>query len=98
MSTMPARAATSPHHVAGAAAPAFGSEPRQPLDRRRILQTALELVDSEGLPALSMRKLGVALGVEAMAIYYHVPNKAALLEGIAELVLEQLTVPMVEDG
>lgn len=45
-----------------------------------------------------MRKLGAALGVEAMAIYYHVPNKAALLEGIAELVLDQLEVPVVEEG
>jgi len=46
------------------------SERRQVLDRRRILQAALELVDEQGLEALSMRKLGAALGVEAMAIHY----------------------------
>jgi len=46
------------------------SERRQVLDRRRILQAALELVDEQGLEALSMRQLGAALGAEAMAIHY----------------------------
>jgi AcrR family transcriptional regulator len=66
---------------------------RAALDRARILEAGLELVDAHGLAALSMRKLGAALGVEAMALYYHVPNKAALIEGIAELVLGQLELP-----
>src|SRR5262245_35197919 len=70
------------------------SERRQALDRRRILQAALELVDEQGLEALSMRKLGAALGVEAMALYYYVPNKAALVQAVAELVLDQLEVPV----
>src|ERR1051326_703221 len=69
------------------------SERRQTLDRRRILHAALELIDAEGLEALSMRKLGAALGVEAMALYYYVPNKAARLQAVAELVLEQLPIP-----
>jgi AcrR family transcriptional regulator len=73
--------------------PTADAPPRAPLDRQRILNAALELVDRDGLEALSMRKLGAALGVEAMALYYHVPNKAALLEGLAELVLAQLPVP-----
>jgi AcrR family transcriptional regulator len=69
------------------------SRPRPSLDRQRILEAALALIDAHGLEALSMRKLGAALGVEAMALYYHVPNKAALLDGLAELVLDQLEMP-----
>lgn len=66
---------------------------RQPLSRRRILQTALELVDREGLEALSMRRLGAELGVEAMSLYNHVSDKQALLDGIAELLLEEVVIP-----
>jgi AcrR family transcriptional regulator len=63
------------------------------LDRRAILEAALGLVDAAGLEALSMRKLGALLGVEAMTLYYYIPGKAALLQGIAEVVLDQLEVP-----
>jgi AcrR family transcriptional regulator len=63
------------------------------LDRRVILHAALRLVDAEGLEALSMRKLGALLGVEAMSLYYYVPGKAALLQGLAEVVLERLELP-----
>jgi AcrR family transcriptional regulator len=54
---------------------------RQPLSRRRMLEAAVRFVDREGLEALSMRKLGSELGVEAMSLYHHVPNKGALLDG-----------------
>ncbi|MGP8159993.1 MAG: TetR/AcrR family transcriptional regulator C-terminal domain-containing protein [Candidatus Dormibacteria bacterium] len=66
---------------------------RHTLTRRRILDTALALVDAEGLEALSMRRLGAALGVEAMSIYHHVPGKAALLDGLVATVLGQLPLP-----
>ncbi|MGD9890067.1 MAG: TetR/AcrR family transcriptional regulator C-terminal domain-containing protein [Dehalococcoidia bacterium] len=71
---------------------------RRPLTRRRILTAALRLVDREGLEALSMRRLGKALGVEAMSLYNHVPNKAALLDGIVELLLDELEIPGPEAG
>jgi TetR/AcrR family tetracycline transcriptional repressor len=58
---------------------------RPPLTRQRVLETALAMVDAEGLDALSMRRLGAELGVEAMSVYKHVTNKDALLDGIAEL-------------
>src|SRR5262245_42295186 len=57
------------------------------LDREQVLDAALELVDAEGLSALSMRRLGARLGVEAMTVYHHVPNKDALLDGLVERVL-----------
>ncbi|RII18685.1 Tetracycline repressor protein class B [Streptomyces sp. YIM 130001] len=57
------------------------------LTRQAILEAALALADREGLKALSMRRLGEALGVEAMTLYHHVPNKAALLDGMVEQVV-----------
>ncbi len=66
---------------------------RQPLNRDRILVAAMDFVDREGLEALSMRKLGAELGVEAMSLYNHVPSKGALLDGMVEVLLRGLEVP-----
>jgi AcrR family transcriptional regulator len=66
---------------------------RQPLSRRRVLEEAVRFVDREGLEALTMRKLGAELGVEAMSLYNHVPNKSALLDGMVEVLLGELEVP-----
>jgi TetR/AcrR family transcriptional regulator, tetracycline repressor protein len=60
--------------------------PEEPLSRDRIVSAALVLVDEEGLAALSMRRLAAALGVDPMAIYYYLPNKAALQDAIVEAV------------
>lgn len=65
-------------------ATATQAPPRTPLDRQRVLAAALALVDAEGLDALSMRRLGAELGVEAMSLYKHVANKDALLDGLVE--------------
>ncbi len=63
---------------------------KRTLERRVIAQKALELIDRNGLEALSMRKLGAALGVEAMALYHHFESKAELLDGVLELLVEQI--------
>jgi AcrR family transcriptional regulator len=63
------------------------------LDRERILVTALAMIDADGLAQLSMRRLAAELGVEAMSLYNHVPSKAALLEGVAELILTEIELP-----
>lgn len=60
------------------------------LSREVVLDAALRFVDEHGVQALSMRKLGAALGVEGMALYYYVPNKDALLDGLAERVTEAI--------
>jgi AcrR family transcriptional regulator len=60
---------------------------RRPLDRDVVLHAALELVERDGLEALSMRRLGAALGIEAMSLYYYVESKDALLDGIVETVV-----------
>jgi AcrR family transcriptional regulator len=56
------------------------------LNRERVLAAALELVDHEGLAALSMRRLGAELGVEARALYRYAPSKDALLDGLVEVI------------
>jgi AcrR family transcriptional regulator len=58
-----------------------------------ILDAAIQLLDRDGIEALSMRRLGAALGVEAMSLYNHVPSKAALLDGIHERIMLMLELP-----
>lgn len=84
-----------------AAAPGTGSRKssgRAPLDRKRIAEEALRIIDADGLGHLSMRRLGAELGVEGMAIYHHFHNKAELLDGVLELLLEELEVPPEGSG
>jgi AcrR family transcriptional regulator len=75
-----------------------GKEPREAtvraagkgLDRRRILRAAIGFIDEHGLHALTMRRLGAFLGVEAMALYRYVPSREDLLDGVVDTVLEAL--------
>jgi AcrR family transcriptional regulator len=60
--------------------------------RELVLATALELIDRDGVDALSMRRLAAALGRDPMILYRHAPGKAALLDGVVETVLAQLQV------
>jgi AcrR family transcriptional regulator len=60
------------------------------LDRRRILRAAVEFIDEQGLHALTMRRLGAFLGVEAMALYRYVPSREDLLDGVVDTVLDAL--------
>ena len=71
---------------------------RKPLSRERVLATAVALVDSEGIQALTMRRLAAVLGVEAMSLYYHLPAKEALLDGVVETVLNEIGAAVAEVG
>ena len=71
----------------------FATERRAPLTKERVLRAAVELADREGIEALSMRRLGQELGVEAMALYRHVRNKDDLLEGLVEAVVAEIEQP-----
>lgn len=62
------------------------------LNRELVLKTALELVDAEGLEALTMRSLAQKLGCDPMSIYRYAENRAALLDGVAETVMNELDV------
>jgi AcrR family transcriptional regulator len=55
---------------------------RPPLTQDKIVEKALEILDAEGVEAVSMRRLGQELGVEAMAMYHHFPNKDAILDAV----------------
>lgn len=68
---------------------------RVPLNREKVLHTAVQFADEHGLAALSMRKLAQTLGVEAMSLYNHVTNKDDLLDGIADLVVAEMGVPEI---
>jgi AcrR family transcriptional regulator len=62
------------------------------ITREVVLAAALEIIDADGADGLSMRRLARALDRDPMILYRHAPNKAALLDGVAETVLAQLTV------
>ncbi|MFF2345886.1 TetR/AcrR family transcriptional regulator C-terminal domain-containing protein [Pseudarthrobacter sp. NPDC058119] len=66
--------------------------PKPRLSREIVLAAALELVDAEGLDALTMRRLGQQLGRDPMSLYRYAENRAALLDGVAELVLDELSI------
>lgn len=72
---------------------ALPAERRLPLSRDRVLDAAMRLADEGGIESLSMRKLGQALGVEAMSLYNHVANKDDILDGIVDLVLDEFELP-----
>jgi len=62
------------------------------LTKELVLSAALELVDAEGLDALTMRRLGQVLGRDPMSLYRYAENRAALLDGVSELVLNELAI------
>jgi len=68
--------------------PAAGSA----LDTEQVLAAALHIVDTEGLPALSMRRLAKAVDREAMTLYRYAESKTSLLDGVTDLVLRGLDV------
>jgi AcrR family transcriptional regulator len=67
--------------------------PRPQLDRELIVAAALRIVDAEGVPALSLRRLADDLGVTPMSLYWHVADKAELLELIGHAVLAEVELP-----
>jgi TetR/AcrR family transcriptional regulator, tetracycline repressor protein len=72
-----------------------GGRPRagqELLSREKILKVALRVVDEERMGALSMRRLGAELGVNPMSIYHHLPDKAAVIAGLVELVFSGMQV------
>src|SRR5919198_630256 len=73
--------------------PAPTQVPRQPLSRDRILRAAVRVMDAEGVEAVTMRRLGRELGVEAMSLYNHVRDKEDILIGIIESVMTEFALP-----
>ena len=62
---------------------------RPGLNRDRVVDTALAIVDRDGLDGLTMRRLASELGVEAMSLYHWFPNKAAILDALVEAAIRE---------
>ncbi|MEO6142883.1 MAG: TetR/AcrR family transcriptional regulator [Dermatophilaceae bacterium] len=71
---------------------------RTPLSRERVLRAAIVLADTGGIEALSMRRLGEELGVEAMSLYNHVADKGDILDGVTDLVFSEIALPSGRAG
>jgi AcrR family transcriptional regulator len=61
-----------------------------------VLQAALALAARDGIESLTMRKLADELGVGAMSLYYHVPNKEQLLDGMVDIVFSEIEPPSTD--
>lgn len=71
---------------------------RGTLSRDRILATALHIADTHGPDALTMRRVATELGVDPMALYRHVHNKDALLDGVVDKLWDEVPAPPRRDG
>jgi AcrR family transcriptional regulator len=69
---------------------------RVPLSLDRMLGAAIALADEGGIESLSMRRLALELGVEAMSLYHYVANKRELLDGMLDLVFGEMGLPSEE--
>lgn len=72
-----------------------GRATRPPLTRERVLRTAMEVADEEGIGAVTMRGIARRLGVEAMSLYHHVAGKEQVLDGMVDLVFAEVELPPV---
>lgn len=70
---------------------------RSPIDGRRVLDRAVVVADSEGIEAVSMRRLARDLGVEAASLYHHVSGKGAILDGLVDIVSAEIELPPPTD-
>src|SRR6266571_1930157 len=80
------------------AATGHAASRRAPLSRDQVLRAAVTLADEGGIGALSMRKLGQVLGVEAMSLYNHVAGKGDLLDGMIDVVFGEIGLPAGDGG
>ncbi|WP_433211811.1 TetR/AcrR family transcriptional regulator [Microtetraspora malaysiensis] len=72
------------------------SPPPQPLSRGLVLEAAIRVADRGGVEAITMRRVAQELGVEAMSLYHHVPNKDAILDGVVDMVFAAIELPSAE--
>lgn len=96
MADDPTRSTTATLSAEGGRPLGRPSGPRRALDQMVILREAVRFIDEHGRDQLTMRRLGAELGVEAMALYRYVPGREQLLDGVVELVMDELyelTIP-----
>ena len=73
--------------------PATAPGQRPALNRERIVDAAIELIDAEGVAALTMRRLGTRLAVEAMSLYRYVNGREDLLEAVVDALVGTIQIP-----
>jgi AcrR family transcriptional regulator len=71
---------------------------REPLTAERVYRAGVELAARDGFASLTMRKLAKELGVGAMSLYHYVPSRDSLIDGMIDLVFEQIEPPSLEIG
>jgi AcrR family transcriptional regulator len=71
-----------------------GTRRREPLSRARVLRGALAVADAGGLGSLTIRSLAAELGAKPMSVYYHVASKEEILDGLVDLVFEEIELPV----
>ncbi|MGO4385428.1 TetR/AcrR family transcriptional regulator [Specibacter sp. RAF43] len=69
---------------------------RAPLSRERVFRCAVAIADESGIGALTMRSLARELGVKPMSLYYYVANKGEILDGIVDIVFDEIELPSHE--
>src|SRR5918992_1029895 len=72
------------------------TETRVPLSKERVLHAAVALAARDGIESLTMRKLADGLGVGAMSLYYYVPNKEQLIDGMVDIVFGEIEPPSTD--
>jgi AcrR family transcriptional regulator len=72
------------------------SQARQALTASRVLAGAMELADRIGIEPFTIRKLAAELDVKPMTIYHHVPSKDAIIDGIVDMVFDEIDLPPVD--
>jgi AcrR family transcriptional regulator len=75
--------------------PPTNPTPRRRLDRDQVVKAGMTVADAGGLDVLTMRKVGEALGVEAMSLYNHVANKEDLLDAMIDVVYGEIELPII---
>jgi AcrR family transcriptional regulator len=76
--------------------PETATKPRARLSKDRVLHAAIALAARDGIESLTMRKLADELGVGAMTLYYYVPNKDELLDGMVDIVFGEIELPTTD--
>lgn len=67
------------------------------LSRERVLAGAVAVADADGIAALTIRSLAQHLGVKSMSLYYYVANKGEILDGIVDVVFNEIELPTADD-
>lgn len=62
------------------------------------MRVSIDLIERDGVDALSMRRVAAELGAAPMSLYNHVPNKSALLDAVAELIMSEVGAGLNTDA